>query len=187
MRLIVAVTGGSGVIYGIKTLEVLQSLKIETHLIISRWGERNISIETNKTLDYVKSLATTCYNNDNMAAATSSGSFKNDGMVVVPCSMKTLSSVANGYEDNLISRSACVCVKESRKLVIVPRETPLSKIHLENMIKLLEAGVAVLPAMPGFYHKPKSIDDLVTHIVGKILDQFGINHDMFRRWGGGGS
>src|ERR687887_2348228 len=114
MRLIVAVTGGSGVIYGIKTLEVLQSLKIETHLIISRWGERNISIETNKTLDYVKSLATSCYSNNNLAAPTSSGSFKNDGMVIVPCSMKTLSSVANGYEDNLISRSAGVCVKESR-------------------------------------------------------------------------
>jgi flavin prenyltransferase len=187
MRLIVAITGGSGVIYGIKTLEVLQNLKIETHLIISRWGERNISIETNKTFDYVKSLATTYYNNDNMAASTSSGSFKNDGMVIVPCSMKTLSSVANGYEDNLISRSAGVCIKESRRLVIVPRETPLSKIHLENMIKLAATGVVVLPAMPGFYHKPKSIDDLIIHIVGKILDQFGIEHNIFIRWGGGGN
>jgi 4-hydroxy-3-polyprenylbenzoate decarboxylase len=186
MRLVVAITGGSGVIYAIKTLEVLQSLKIETHLIISRWGERNIYIETNKTLDYVKSLATTYYNNDNMAAATSSGSFRYDGMLIVPCSMKTLSSVANGYEDNLISRSAGVCIKESRRLVIVPRETPLSKIHLENMIKLVETGAIVLPAMPGFYHKPKSIDDLITHIVGKILDQFGIEHNIFRRWGGGG-
>jgi flavin prenyltransferase len=185
MRLVVAITGGSGVIYGIKTLEVLQNLKIETHLIVSRWGERNISIETDKTFDYVKSLATTYYNNDNMAAATSSGSFKYDGMLIVPCSMKTLSSVANGYEDNLISRSAGVCIKESRRLVIVPRETPLSKIHLANMIKLAETGVVLLPAMPGFYHKPKSIDDLITHIVGKILDQFGIEHNIFRRWGGG--
>ena len=186
MRLVVAITGGSGVIYAIKTLEVLQSLKIETHLIVSRWGERNITIETDKTFDYVKSLARTYYNNDNMAAATSSGSFKYDGMLIVPCSMKTLSSVANGYEDNLISRSAGVCIKESRRLVIVPRETPLSKIHLENMIKLVETGAIVLPAMPGFYHKPKSIDDLITHIVGKILDQFGIEHNIFRRWGGGG-
>jgi flavin prenyltransferase len=187
MRLVVAITGGSGVIYAIKTLEVLQNLKIETHLIVSRWGERNISIETDKTLDYVKSLATNYYNNDNMAAATSSGSFKYDGMLIVPCSMKTLSSVANGYEDNLISRSAGVCLKESRRLVIVPRETPLSKIHLANMIKLAETGVVLLPAMPGFYHKPKSIDDLVTHIVGKILDQFAIEHNIFRRWGGGES
>ena len=187
MRLVVAITGGSGVVYAIKTLEVLQNLKIETHLIVSRWGERNISIETDKTLDYVKSLATNYYNNDNMAAATSSGSFKYDGMLIVPCSMKTLSSVANGYEDNLISRSAGVCLKESRRLVIVPRETPLSKIHLANMIKLAETGVVLLPAMPGFYHKPKSIDDLVTHIVGKILDQFAIEHNIFRRWGGGES
>ena len=185
MRLVVAITGGSGVIYAIKTLEVLQNLKIETHLIISRWGERNISIETDKTFDYVKSLATNYYNNDNMAAATSSGSFKFDGMLIVPCSMKTLSSVANGYEDNLISRSAGVCIKESRRLVIVPRETPLSKIHLANMINLAQTGVVLLPAMPGFYHKPKSIDDLITHIVGKILDQFGIEHNLFRRWGGG--
>jgi 4-hydroxy-3-polyprenylbenzoate decarboxylase len=187
MRLIVAITGGSGVMYAIKTLEVLQNLKVETDLIISRWGERNISIETNKTFDYVKSLATMYYNNDNMAASTSSGSFINDGMVIVPCSMKTLSSVANGYEDSLISRSAGVCIKESRRLVIVPRETPLSKIHLENMIKLAAIGVIVLPAMPGFYHKPKSIDDLIIHIVGKILDQFGIEHNIFRRWGGGGT
>ena len=185
MRLVVAITGGSGVIYAIKTLEVLQNLKIETHLIVSRWGERNISIETDKTFDYVKSLATNYYDNDNMAAATSSGSFKFDGMLIVPCSMKTLSSVANGYEDNLISRSAGVCIKESRRLVIVPRETPLSKIHLANMINLAQTGVVLLPAMPGFYHKPKSIDDLITHIVGKILDQFGIEHNLFRRWGGG--
>jgi 4-hydroxy-3-polyprenylbenzoate decarboxylase len=187
MRLIVAITGGSGVMYAIKTLEVLQNLKVETDLIISRWGEKNINIETNKTFDYVKSLATMYYNNDNMAASTSSGSFINDGMVIVPCSMKTLSSVANGYEDSLISRSAGVCIKESRRLVIVPRETPLSKIHLENMIKLAAIGVIVLPAMPGFYHKPKSIDDLIIHIVGKILDQFRIEHNIFRRWGGGGS
>ncbi|HJT48313.1 MAG TPA: UbiX family flavin prenyltransferase [Nitrososphaeraceae archaeon] len=184
MRLVVAITGGSGVIYAIKTLEALQNFKIETHLIVSRWGERNISIETEKTFDYVKSLATTYYNNDNMAAATSSGSFKYDGMLIVPCSMKTLSSIANGYEDNLISRSAGVCIKESRRLVIVPRETPLSKIHLANMIKLAETGAVLLPAMPGFYHKPKSIDELIAHVVGKILDQFGIEHNIFRRWGG---
>ncbi|HEY6165423.1 MAG TPA: UbiX family flavin prenyltransferase [Nitrososphaeraceae archaeon] len=183
MRLIVAITGGSGVIYGIKMLEILKNLELESHLVISKWGDRNIKIETDKAIEYVKSLATKCYDNDNMAAAISSGSFKTDGMAIVPCSMKTLSSIASGYDDNLISRSAGVCIKESRRLVIVPRETPLSKIHLGNMIKLVEIGVIILPAMPGFYHRPKSIDDLITHIVGKILDQFGIKHNIFRRWG----
>jgi flavin prenyltransferase len=182
MRLIVAITGSSGVIYGIKMLEVLLELKMETHLVLSEWGKRNIRIETDKTIDYVKSLATKCYSNDNMAAAISSGSYKTEGMAVIPCSMKTLSSIANGYDDNLVSRAAGVCIKETRKLVIVPRETPISKIHLVNMLKLVEAGVVVLPAMPGFYHKPKSVGDLVSHIVGKVLDQFGIEHNIFKRW-----
>ncbi|MGC2571212.1 MAG: UbiX family flavin prenyltransferase [Candidatus Nitrosopolaris sp.] len=184
MRLILAITGSSGVIYGIKVLEILSNLKIETHLIISEWGERNVQIETDRSVEFVKSLATKQYSSDNMAAPISSGSFRTDGMAIVPCSMKTLSSIANGYDDNLISRAASVCIKESRKLVIVPRETPLSRIHLQNMSKLADIGVIVLPAMPGFYHRPKSIDDLVTHIAGKILDQFDIDHNIFRRWGG---
>src|SRR5918992_5146341 len=184
MRVIVAITGSSGVIYGIKTLEILHGLKIETHLIISEWGERNIRIETEKTVDYVKSLATKIYNNSNMAASISSGSFRTDGMAIVPCSMKTLSSIANGYDDNLVSRAAGVCIKESRKLILVPRETPLSTIHLQNMIKLAQIGVVLLPAMPGFYHKPKTIEDLADHLVGKVLDQLGIEHNIFERWGG---
>jgi flavin prenyltransferase len=183
MRLVVGITGSSGVIYGIKVLEVLLKLKIETHLIISQWGERNVQIETDKSVEFVKSLATRYYNNDDMSAPISSGSFKTDGMAIVPCSMKTLSSIANGYDDNLVSRSAGVCIKESRRLVIVPRETPLSKIHLQNMTKLADIGVIVLPAMPGFYQRPKSMDDLITHIAGKILDQFGIEHNIYRRWG----
>ena len=161
MRLIVAITGSSGVIYGIKLLEALLKIKIETHLIISQWGERNVQIETDRSLESVKSLATRHYNNDNMAAPISSGSFKTDGMAIVPCSMKTLSSIANGYDDNLVSRAAGVCIKESRRLVIVPRETPLSKIHLQNMTRLADIGVIVLPAMPGFYHRPKSMDGLI--------------------------
>src|SRR5207237_2682597 len=183
MRLIVAITGGSGVIYGIKMLEILKNLELESHLVISKWDDRNIKIETDKAIEYVKSLATKCYDNDNMAAAISSGSFKTDGMAIVPCSMKTLSSIANGYDDSLVSRAAGVCIKESRRLVIVPRETPLSKIHLQNMISLADIGVIVLPAMPGFYQRPKSMDDLITHIAGKILNQFGIEHNIYRRWG----
>ncbi len=184
MSLIVAITGSSGVIYGIKMLECLKDLKIQTHLVLSEWGQKNIEIETEKSVEYVKGLATACYDSKNMAAPISSGSFKTDGMTIVPCSMKTLSSIANGYDDNLISRAASVCIKESRKLVLVPRETPLSKIHIENMRILVNAGVTILPATPGFYQKPKTIDDMIFHIVGKVLDQFSISHNLFRRWSG---
>lgn len=181
--LIVAITGGSGVIYGVKLIESLNSLNLETHLVLSEWGEKTIKIETNIDIDYVKNLATRYYDNKNMAAPISSGSFKTKGMVIIPCSMKTLASIANGLDDSLISRAASVCIKENRKLVVVPRETPLSKIHLENMVKLSELGVSILPAMPGFYFHPRTIDDLLFHIVGKVLDQFGIENNMFKRWG----
>lgn len=181
--LIVAITGGSGVIYGVKLIESLNSLNLETHLVISEWGEKTIKIETNIDIDYVKNLATRYYDNKNMAAPISSGSFKTKGMVIIPCSMKTLASIANGLDDSLISRAASVCIKESRKLVVVPRETPLSRIHLENMVKLSGLGVTILPAMPGFYFHPNTIDDLLSHIVGKVLDQFDIDNNMFKRWG----
>ncbi|MGI0048551.1 MAG: UbiX family flavin prenyltransferase [Nitrososphaera sp.] len=184
MRLVVAITGASGVIYGIRMLEVLKKLKVETHLIMSEWGAKNVKIETDRTADYVKSLATKCYEDGNMAAPMSSGSFKTDGMAVVPCSMKTLASIANAFDDSLVSRAAGVCIKEQRKLVLVPRETPLSKIHLDNMIKLADAGAVVLPAMPGFYHRPKTMDELIDHVVGKVLDQFDIDHGLFKQWGG---
>ena len=185
MRLVVAITGASGVIYGIRMLEALQKAKVETHIIISEWGARNVRIETKSTLDYVKSLAAKVHEDDNMAAPISSGSFRTDGMAIVPCSMKTLASIANALDDSLVSRAAGVCIKEQRKLVVVPRETPLSKIHLENMVKLAAAGAVILPAMPGFYHAPKTVDDLVNHIVGKVLDQFGIDNRLFKRWAGG--
>jgi 4-hydroxy-3-polyprenylbenzoate decarboxylase len=162
LRLVVAITGASGVIYGIRTLEVLKRLKIDTHLIITEWGGKNIKIETDSTADYVKSLATRYYEDDNMAAPVSSGSFKVDGMIVIPC-----------------------CIKEQRKLVLVPRETPLSKIHLKNMTKLASTSAVILPAMPGFYHRPKTMDDLINHLVGKVLDQFNIDHSLFKRWSGG--
>ena len=181
--LIVAITGGSGVIYGVKLIESLNSLNLETHLVISEWGEKTIKIETNIDIDYVKNLATRYYDNKNMAAPISSGSFKTKGMIIIPCSMKTLASIANGLDDSLISRAASVCIKESRKLVVVPRETPLSRIHLENMVKLSTLGVTILPAMPGFYFHPNTIDDFLSHIVGKVLDQFDIDNNMFKRWG----
>lgn len=184
LRLVVAITGASGVIYGIRALEVLKQLQVETHLIMSEWGAKNVEIETDKTADYVKSLATKCYEDDNMAAPMSSGSFKTDGMAVVPCSMKTLASIANAFDDSLVSRAAGVCIKEQRKLVLVPRETPLSKIHLDNMSKLADAGGIILPAMPGFYHNPKTMDEMIDHVVGKVLDQFNIDHGLFKRWGG---
>lgn len=177
-----AVTGASGVIYGIRTLEVLQKLEVETHLILSEWGAKNVKIETDSTVDYVRSLAARVYDDDNMAAPVSSGSFRTDGMAIVPCSMKTLASIANAFDDSLVSRAASVCIKEQRKLVVVPREAPLSRIHLENMIKLATAGAVILPAMPGFYHRPSTIDDLINHVVGKVLDQFGIEHSLFKRW-----
>lgn len=185
MRLIIAITGASGVIYGIRVLEVLKKLKVDTHLIITEWGAKNIEIETDSTVDYVKSLATRFYEEDNMAAPISSGSFKVDGMIVIPCSTKTLASIANALDDSLVSRAASVCIKEQRKLVLVPREAPLSKIHLENMTKLASTNAVILPAMPGFYHKPKTIDDLINHLVGKTLDQFNIEHNLFKRWGEG--
>jgi 4-hydroxy-3-polyprenylbenzoate decarboxylase len=180
----VAITGASGVIYGIRMLEVLKKLKVETHLIMSEWGAKNVKIETDRTADYVRSLATKYYEDDNMAAPMSSGSFKTDGMAVVPCSMKTLASIANAFDDSLVSRAAGVCIKEQRKMVLVPRETPLSKIHLDNMSKLADAGAIILPAMPGFYHRPKTMDELIDHVVGKVLDQFDIDHELFKRWEG---
>ena len=184
MRLVIAITGASGVIYGIRTLEVLKKLNVETHLILSEWGSKNINIETDKTTDYVRSLSTRYYDDKNMAASVSSGSFKIDGMVIIPCSMKTLASIANALDDSLVSRAADVCIKEQRKLVLVPRETPLSRIHLKNMARLASTSSVILPAMPGFYHRPKTIDDLINHVVGKVLDQFNIDHRLFKRWGG---
>lgn len=185
LRLVLAITGASGVIYGIRALEALKQLGVETHLILSEWGEKTIKIETDKDGQYVRSIATKVYDDHNMAAPVSSGSFMTDGMAVVPCSMKTLASIANGFDDSLISRAAGVCIKESRRLVVVPREAPLSKIHLGNMAKLASVNnVVIMPAMPGFYHRPKTMDELVDHVVGKVLDQFGIEHDLFTRWGG---
>jgi flavin prenyltransferase len=182
LKIVVGITGSSGVIYGIKLLYFLNKFEIETHVVLSKWAEKNIEIETDENIAKIKKLATFEYKENDMAASISSGSFNTDGMIIIPCSMKTLASISNGYDDNLISRAASVTIKENRKLVIVPRETPLSQIHLSNMLKLAKIGVIILPAMPGFYHRPKTVNDLILHIVGKALDQFDINNEVFKRW-----
>jgi len=164
-------------------LEALKKLNVETHLIMSEWAEKCISMETEYTIDYVKSLATNTSNEKNMASSVSSGTHRVDGMIIAPCTMKTLSAIANGYDNTLITRAAGVTIKESRKLILMARETPLSAIHLENMLKLSRLGVVILPPVTEFYTKPKSIDDIVNHGVGKCLDQFNIEHDLYHRWG----
>lgn len=183
MRLVVGMTGSSGIVYGIRMLEVLKRCNVDVHLIMTEWAKKCLVLETDFDLSHVKSLANSYSEDSNMAANVSSGTHKTDGMIIIPCSMKTLSSIANGYEETLVARAAGVTIKESRKLVIVPRETPLTSIHLENMLKLARIGIVILPAMPGFYNKPKNVDDLINHVVGKCLDQFNIEHDLFKRWG----
>ncbi|QUC65352.1 UbiX family flavin prenyltransferase [Nitrosopumilus sp. K4] len=183
MRLIIGITGSTGVLYGIRMLEVLKKLGIETHLVMSEWAEKCIGMETDYDLDSVKSLATSVSDEKNMASSISSGTHKIDGMVVAPCSMKTLSAIANGYDDTLVARAAGVTIKESRKLILMVRETPLSAIHLENMLKLSRLGVVILPPVTEFYTKPKTIDDIVNHGVGKCLDQFDLEHNLYPRWG----
>ena len=183
MKLIIGITGSTGVIYGVRLLEVLKEKNIRTHLIITEWAKKCLAMETSFTVDYVKSLATSVSDEANMASSVSSGTHKIDGMIVAPCSMKTLSSIAVGYDETLIARAAGVTLKESRKLVLVTRETPLTAINLENMLKLARLGVVILPPVPGFYTKPKTIDDLVDHTVGKCLDQFNIEHNLYKRWG----
>ncbi|MCO5384680.1 UbiX family flavin prenyltransferase [Desulfosporosinus sp.] len=185
MEIIVGVSGATGIIYAINLLRALKDRdNVNTHLIMSDWAKENLKIETNYTLEEVESLATVVYDNKNLGAKTSSGSFITDGMVIVPCSMKTLSSIANGYDDNLISRTAGVMIKEGRKLILSPRETPLSAIHIENMLKLSRIGVRMVPPMPAFYNHPQSIEDMINHHVMKILDQLGINVDNAKRWQG---
>jgi 4-hydroxy-3-polyprenylbenzoate decarboxylase len=184
MRIIVGLSGGSGIIYGVRFLEVLRELGVESHLIFSTSAKKTLVLETEYTVGQVESLATRVYGFNDISAAPSSGSFKTDGMVIIPCSMKTLAGVASGYSDNLLLRAADVTLKERRPLILVVRETPLNTIHIENMLKAANAGAIIAPAMPGFYHKPKTIRDLLDHQVGKVLDLLGIEHNLFERWGG---
>lgn len=182
MRLIVAITGASGVIYGKRLLQILSEKGVETHLIISKAAEKVIEHELEVTKKDIKKLASYAYEINDWSAPIISGSFKTSGMIVIPCSMKTLAGIVHGYSDNLILRSADVILKEKRRLIVVPRETPLSTIHLSNMIELARQGAIVVPAMPAYYHKPKKVDDLVAFVVGKVLDLLEIEHSLYRKW-----
>jgi 4-hydroxy-3-polyprenylbenzoate decarboxylase len=185
MLLIVGITGASGVIYGIRLLEVLSTNKeIETHLIISEAGRENIRCETDWKLEQVKDLANFYYDIHEIGAKLSSGSFKTDGMVIAPCSMKTLSALANSYADNLLTRSADVTLKERKKLVLLARETPLHLGHLQNMEKLTKMGAIIFPPVPAFYYKPQKIQELIDQTIGRVLDIFDIKHNLFPRWTG---
>jgi len=183
MEIVLAVTGASGVIYGIRLLEELKN-KSKVYLIISQNAKKIIEYETTYSINELKEMAYEYFEENNVESKLASGSFSYDAMVVCPCSLKTLACIANGIALNLITRAAICCLKEGRKLIVVPRETPLDLISLENMVKLKKAGVVVLPAMPAFYHKPKSIDDLVNYIVGKIMEQIGIEHNLYEKWRG---
>lgn len=184
MKIIVGVSGGSGSIYAISLLKALKELGIETHLVVSTMGEYVTEHETGIRLEELKAMANHFHDNKNFAASIASGSFKVDGMVVLPCSMKTLSSVANGFSDNLLTRACDVSIKEGRKLILVPRETPLSPIHLENMLKLSQMGVVIFPPSPGFYNHPETLEDIVINLTGRILDMLGIDNNLVNRWKG---
>jgi 4-hydroxy-3-polyprenylbenzoate decarboxylase len=184
-RIIIGITGASGVIYGVRALEALAELEtVETHLILSDSAAVNIAIETTYTSEDVKALADVCHSDGNLAASIASGSFRTAGMMVLPCSIKTLSGIANSYADNLMVRAADVVLKEGRKLVLVVRETPLHLGHLRLQVQAAEAGAVILPPVPAFYHEPETIDDIVNHTVGRVFDQFDLEHDLYRRWGG---
>jgi 4-hydroxy-3-polyprenylbenzoate decarboxylase len=182
--LVVALTGATGMIYGVEMLRALKDIGHPTHLILSESAGRNIEIETDLSLKEVRDLADEVHSNKNMAAAVSSGSFKTRGMVVAPCTIKSLSGIANSYNANLVTRAADVTLKEGRKLVLMVRETPLHKGHLELMTRAADLGAVILPPVPAFYHHPRSILDIVHQSVGKALDQFGIEHQLFERWTG---
>jgi len=181
-RLIIGIAGASGVIYGVRMLEVLKNKGIETHLIISDAGKLNIRIETDYDVDEVLAMADVTYNNKDIAASVASGSFLTMGMVVAPCTVKTLSGIANSFNDNLLIRAADVQLKEKRKLALLFRETPLHTGHLRLLTQAADMGAHIIPPVPAFYHHPKTIDDIINQSVGKVLDYIGIEHDLFKRW-----
>lgn len=184
MRLVVAMTGATGAVIGIRLLEALRHMDVETHLVMSQWARATIALESDCTVREVTALATVNHGPQDQGASISSGSFPVDGMVIVPCSMKTVAGVRTGFAQDLVGRAADVTLKEGRKLVMVARETPLSTIHLENLLALSRMGVTILPPTPAFYNHPKDLDDVVDHIVARTLDQFGLRLPSARRWSG---
>ncbi|RDT52845.1 UbiX family flavin prenyltransferase [Escherichia coli] len=185
MKLIVGMTGATGAPLGVALLQALHEMpEVETHLVMSKWAKTTIELETPWTARDVAALADVTHNPADQAATISSGSFRTDGMIVIPCCMKTLAGIRAGYAEGLVGRAADVVLKEGRKLVLVPREMPLSTIHLENMLALSRMGVAMVPPMPAYYNHPQTVDDITWHIVTRVLDQFGLEHHKARRWEG---
>lgn len=183
-RLIVGITGATGTIFGVRLLQMLHGSGVETHIVMSKWGARTLIHETDYTVEQVQDMATQNYPLGDQGAAISSGSFITLGMVIVPCSMRSLAAIANGLADNLVHRAADVILKERRKLVLVVRESPFNDIHLENMLKLSRMGVVILPPVPAFYNRPQNLDDMINHVTMRILDQFDIHLDVMNRWDG---
>src|SRR6201989_869808 len=183
-RLIIGMTGSTGAIFGVRMLEALKGSEVESHLIISKWAQRTLEHDTRYTVEEVRAFASVVHSQGDMGASISSGSFKTEGMVVIPCSVRTLAGIANGYGEHLVHRAADVVLKEQRRLVLLVRETPLSEVHLENMLKLARMGVVMLPPMPAFYNHPQTVDDVVNHIVFRVLDQFKIDAPFAKRWDG---
>ena len=184
MKLVVGISGATGAIYGIRILEVLHNLKVETHLVISDAGKRTIELETDYNIKAIENMASEVHNIRNIGASISSGSFKIDGMIIAPCSMKSLSAIANSYNENLLVRSADVTLKERRKLILMVRETPFHLGHLELMMRVAKIGGVILPPMPAYYNFPKTMDEIINQTVGKVLDQFHLEHNLFDRWEG---
>ncbi|MEU1946692.1 non-oxidative hydroxyarylic acid decarboxylases subunit B [Streptomyces sp. NPDC020125] len=185
MRLIVGMTGATGAVFGVRLLETLSELpEVETHLVLSRWARTTIELETGRSAREVAELAEVTHSPEDQGATISSGSFRTDGMIIAPCSMKTLAGIRAGYADGLVGRAADVVLKERRRLVLVPRETPLSEIHLENMLALTRMGVRMVPPMPAFYNHPRSVDDIVDHLTARLLDQFDLPAPAAKRWEG---
>ena len=182
-RIIVGISGATGIIYGVRILKALRTCGVETHLVITQSAVKNLIIETEYTVADLESLAHTVYDVEDVGGAIASGSYRVDGMVIIPCSIKTLSAVANSFNYNLLVRAADVTLKERRRLVLVVRETPLHEGHLELMTKVARAGGIIMPPVPAFYHMPKTIDDLIDQTVGKVLDLFSIDGKLFKRWG----
>ncbi len=183
-RLIVGISGASAAVYGIRLLEVLKETDVETHLVITSAAKRIILLETDFKVEEVEAMADYVYDIEDVGATIASGSFKTDGMVIIPCSIKSLSAIANSYSANLLLRAADVTLKERRRLVAVVRETPLHRGHLQLMLRVTDMGAIILPPVPAFYHRPKTVEDIVDHTVGRVLDLFGVDHALFERWSG---